>query len=142
MGRVKSALRSYALISDDPAQVLELTDRKVQHFEIGTMVTALCATSKPPYSEFTLCSAGHPAPVLGLPGQGSELVEIPVGPPLGAAPGSQSRFDCFRARFTAQDATNSVPTFNYLVLSNDHTEVLSAGARTPRAMNGTRTVVS
>ncbi|MDT4957069.1 MAG: phosphoserine phosphatase RsbU/P [Pseudonocardiales bacterium] len=87
MGRVKSALRSYALISDDPAQVLELTDRKVQHFEIGTMVTALCATSKPPYSEFTLCSAGHPAPVLGLPGQGSELVEIPVGPPLGAAPG-------------------------------------------------------
>ena len=27
-----------------------------------------------------------------------------------------------------------MPTFNYIVLTNDHTEVLSAGARTPRAM--------
>jgi putative methionine-R-sulfoxide reductase with GAF domain len=89
MGRVKSALRAYALISDGPAHALELTDRKVQHFEIGTMVTAVCVTSKPPYNEFTICSAGHPPPVLGLLGQGSELVEIPVGPPLGAVAGVQ-----------------------------------------------------
>lgn len=84
MGRVKSALRAYALVSDGPAQVLELTDRKVQHFEIGTMVTAVCATSRPPYDEFTVCSAGHLPPVLAVPGRESELVEVPVGPPLGA----------------------------------------------------------
>jgi DNA-binding beta-propeller fold protein YncE len=69
-----------------------------------------------------------------LSAAGPRVEVFDTSPPLGAAPGSQSRFDCFRARFTAQDATNSVPAFNYMVLSNDHTEVLSAGARTPRAM--------
>lgn len=87
MGRVKSALRAYALVSDGPAHVLELTDRKVQHFEIGTMVTVVCATSKPPYDEFTVCSAGHLPPVLAIPGRESELVEVPVGPPLGVVAG-------------------------------------------------------
>ena len=65
---------------------------------------------------------------------GQRVEVFDTSAPLGAAPGSQSRFDCFKARFTAQDLTGSVPTFNYLVLSNDHTEVLNAGARTPRAM--------
>jgi YVTN family beta-propeller protein len=55
-------------------------------------------------------------------------------PPAGAAPGAESRFDCFAARFATQLATGTVPTFNYLVATNDHTQVLSAGARTPRAM--------
>ena len=55
-------------------------------------------------------------------------------PPLGAPPTSESRFRCFQTHFAQQLATGSVPTFNYLVLSNDHTRVLSAGAYTPRAM--------
>jgi len=65
---------------------------------------------------------------------GQRVEVFDTSPPPGAALGSQSRFDCFRTRFTAQDLTGTVPTFNYMVLSNDHTEVLSAGARTPRAM--------
>ena len=59
MGRVKSALRSYALTSGGPAEALELTDRKVQHFEIGAMVTVVCAVSAPPYEQLQVCSAGH-----------------------------------------------------------------------------------
>ncbi|MEA2405291.1 MAG: hypothetical protein QOE08_1938, partial [Thermoleophilaceae bacterium] len=55
-------------------------------------------------------------------------------PPAGAPPGSQSRFDCFKQRFTLQLATNSVPAFNYLVLPSDHTEGTSPGRRTPTAM--------
>jgi phosphoserine phosphatase RsbU/P len=86
MGRVKSALRSYTLIDSDPARVLELTDRKVQHFEIGTMVTVICATSSPPYDQIRICSAGHVPPVLARPGRDSRLVTVPVGPPLGAFP--------------------------------------------------------
>jgi len=86
MGRVKSALRSYALTTGDPARTLELTDRKVQHFEIGTMVTVICATSMPPYEQFELCSAGHLPPVHATPGAAAELVSLPVGPPLGALP--------------------------------------------------------
>jgi DNA-binding beta-propeller fold protein YncE len=69
-----------------------------------------------------------------LSAAGPRVDVFDTSPPVGAAPGSESRFDCFKARFTVQDATGTVPTFNYLVLSNDHTETLSAGARTPRAM--------
>ncbi len=84
MGRVKSALRAYALTSDDPAHVLELTDRKVQHFEFGTIVTVVCATSAAPYRDWRICSAGHPPPVLAAPGAAAELTDLPTGPPLGA----------------------------------------------------------
>ena len=62
MGRLKSALRSYALLGGPPEEVLELTDQKAQHFEIGTMATIVCATSKPPYEEFQVVTAGHPPP--------------------------------------------------------------------------------
>ncbi len=55
-------------------------------------------------------------------------------PPLGAPLDAESRFLCFRTKLTAQLATGTVPTFNYMVLSNNHTRVLSAGAYTPRAM--------
>jgi DNA-binding beta-propeller fold protein YncE len=65
--------------------------------------------------------------------------------PAGAPPGSTSRFDCFRSQqpqhFGAQIASCTtgelgcqVPAFNYLVMTNDHTQGLSVGARTPRAM--------
>ena len=83
MGRVKSALRSYALISDGPAQALELTDRKVQHFEIGTMVTVVCAVTSPPYEQVVVCSAGHLPPILAAPDKEAHLLRLPVGPPLG-----------------------------------------------------------
>ncbi|HKP89388.1 MAG TPA: alkaline phosphatase family protein [Thermoleophilaceae bacterium] len=55
-------------------------------------------------------------------------------PPPGAPPNSESRFDCFKQRFQTQLATNSVPALNYLVYTSDHTQGLSPGRRTPRAM--------
>jgi DNA-binding beta-propeller fold protein YncE len=54
--------------------------------------------------------------------------------PTGAPTGSTSRYDCFDQRFTAQLASNTVPEFNYMVLTNDHTRGLEPGARTPQAM--------
>jgi hypothetical protein len=54
--------------------------------------------------------------------------------PTGAKLGSESRFDCFKTKFSAQVASGTVPAFNYLVLSNDHTEGTTPGRRTPRAM--------
>jgi YVTN family beta-propeller protein len=53
--------------------------------------------------------------------------------PPGAAPGSVSRFDCFKSHFQAQLASNSVPAFNYMVLPLDHTQGVSPGDRTPDA---------
>lgn len=84
MGRVRSALRAYALLGGSPATVLELTDHKVQHFEIGTMVTAVCATSEPPYEKWQIATAGHPPPLIAAPDAAPRLLELPVGPPLGA----------------------------------------------------------
>jgi phosphoserine phosphatase RsbU/P len=94
MGRVRSALRSYALLGGGPAEVLELADRKVQHFEIGTMVTVLAAVATPPYEQFRLASAGHPAPIRAAPGETSTLAPITVGPPLGAFPDITRKETC------------------------------------------------
>jgi serine phosphatase RsbU (regulator of sigma subunit) len=85
MGRVRSALRSYALLGDDPGQVLAMTDRKVQHFEVGHMVTVAAAIVRPPYDELHLALAGHPPPVLAHPDREASLVDADPGPPLGAA---------------------------------------------------------
>ena len=83
MGRVKSALRAYALLGEPPERVVELTNRKVQHFEMHTMVTLACAVAQPPYDRVRICSAGHAPPVLAVPGEQGRLIELPVGPPLG-----------------------------------------------------------
>jgi hypothetical protein len=84
MGRVKSALRAYTLMCDTPQEALRRTDRKVQHFEIGAMITVVCATSSPPYDRFEICSAGHPPPVIARPGRPTEFVPSQAEPPLGA----------------------------------------------------------
>ena len=44
MGRLRSALRAYALEAAEPGEVLERLDRKLQHFEAGQMTTVLYAT--------------------------------------------------------------------------------------------------
>ncbi len=53
--------------------------------------------------------------------------------PSGAPASAHSRFACFKARFQLQLATTGVPTFNYIVLPNDHTEGTTPGRRTPYA---------
>jgi sigma-B regulation protein RsbU (phosphoserine phosphatase) len=87
MGRVRSALRAYALEDYPPDEVLRLVDRKVRHFEIGAMVTVACAVSAPPYDQIQVVSAGHPPPILALPGRPARLVDIDVLPPLGIGSG-------------------------------------------------------
>jgi phosphoserine phosphatase RsbU/P len=89
MGRVRSALRAYALMTDTPETLLELTDRKVLHFEMGTMVTVVCAMSAPPYKEFRIASAGHVPPLLAPSNSPTRVLELPVGVPLGVTPGTK-----------------------------------------------------
>lgn len=88
MGRIRSALRAYALLGGPPQQVLELTDRKVHHFDMGRMTTVLCAVAPPPYERFTISSAGHPGPVLATPGAETRLVPVNANLPLGSIPES------------------------------------------------------
>jgi serine phosphatase RsbU (regulator of sigma subunit) len=83
MGRLRSALRAYAIDSIDPAEVLRRTDRKLQHFEPAEFATAQYAVFEPSLERFTISSAGHPPPVMMAPGEGAFLLDAPPDPPLG-----------------------------------------------------------
>jgi len=91
MGRVRSALRAYALVSDDPAEVLTLLDRKVVHFEAGSLTTALYLRISPDGATIHASVAGHPRPVLVVPGQSGTMLPVPVDPPLGTGRRLQRR---------------------------------------------------
>ena len=54
--------------------------------------------------------------------------------PAGAPSGSYSCVDSFGARFESQLATGTVPTFNYLTMTSDHTRGTQTGFPTPSAM--------
>lgn len=69
MGRMRSALRAYALESSDPADVLKRLDRKMQHFELGALATVVYAVFEPGLGRMHLSSAGHFAPVIAYGGQ-------------------------------------------------------------------------
>jgi putative methionine-R-sulfoxide reductase with GAF domain len=83
MGRLRSALRAYALEVVDPAVVLERLDRKLQHFEPGQMTTVLYCVLDPDLSGVELSCAGHPLPVLAPAGADCAPIDASVDPPLG-----------------------------------------------------------
>jgi hypothetical protein len=85
MGRIRSTLHSYALLGGEPHTVLELTDRKIKHFELDALATVVCAVSAPPYDTFRITLAGHPPPVIAVPNGPSALPDLTVDPPLGVA---------------------------------------------------------
>jgi sigma-B regulation protein RsbU (phosphoserine phosphatase) len=69
MGRLRSALRAYALDYEDPAEVLYRLDRKLCYFEGDISATVVYAVTYPPFDLVTMCNAGHPAPLIASPGQ-------------------------------------------------------------------------
>ena len=91
MGRMRSALRAYALESDDPATVLARLDRKMQHFEPGALATVAYAMFDHGLGRVRICSAGHYPPVIASPGRPAELADVPPGLLIGAVPDAQRK---------------------------------------------------
>jgi phosphoserine phosphatase RsbU/P len=91
MGRMRSALRAYALENRDPAEVLARLDRKIQHFEPGALATVLYAVFDQTLDRVHISSAGHLPPVVAPPGLLAELADIPPDLMIGVAPGVQRR---------------------------------------------------
>lgn len=91
MGRLRSALRAYALDNESPSRVLEKLDRKMTHFESNAMATVSYAVFNPETDELHLSSAGHPAPVLVVPGEAAAVVDALVDPPVGFGLAEQAR---------------------------------------------------
>jgi phosphoserine phosphatase RsbU/P len=85
MGRMRSALRAYALETRDPAEVLGRLDRKMQHFEPDAMATVLYAVIDPALDRMDICLAGHFPPVIACPGQPAELTGVAPGLMIGAS---------------------------------------------------------
>ena len=85
MGRMRSALRAYALETRDPAEVLRRLDHKIQHFETDAMATVSYAMLDPTSGELRTSAAGHFPPVVAAPGQRGALAEIAVDVPIGVA---------------------------------------------------------
>ncbi len=87
MGRLRSALRAYALDHDDPAEVLHRLDRKLCYFESEISATVVYAVTSPPFDLMTICNAGHPAPLIARRGQPfAEIADVSAGLLLGVEP--------------------------------------------------------
>jgi serine phosphatase RsbU (regulator of sigma subunit) len=83
MGRLRSALRAYALDWDNPSDVLTRLDRKARHFETGNLATVLYAMISPARDSMQVSLAGHLAPVVVVPGASARLLDLPVDVPVG-----------------------------------------------------------
>lgn len=76
MGRMRSALRAYALESSDPAEVLHKLNRKIEYFEPEATATVLYAICDPALNRVRVSSAGHWPPVLAVPGSPTRPVDM------------------------------------------------------------------
>ncbi|WP_330276077.1 SpoIIE family protein phosphatase [Lentzea sp. NBC_00516] len=93
MGRLRSALRAYALDYADPAEVLGKLDRKASHFEHDTMATVAYAVIDTASHNMRIAVAGHLPPVLATPEGEARFVDVHVDPPIGFDLGSTGRHD-------------------------------------------------
>jgi serine phosphatase RsbU (regulator of sigma subunit) len=84
MGRIRNALRAYALDSDDPAAVLTRLDDMVCHFEPDEMATVLYAVFDPERRHMMCSVAGHPLPLMMLPTGEAQMIEACIDPPIGS----------------------------------------------------------
>jgi serine phosphatase RsbU (regulator of sigma subunit)/anti-sigma regulatory factor (Ser/Thr protein kinase) len=85
MGRIRTALRAYAVLDPSPGAVVGRLDRLVAHFDPGELATLIYATIDPDLSSMRMVVAGHVPPI--RIGQGrADLVETAGGhdPPLGS----------------------------------------------------------
>ena len=96
MGRMRSALRAYALEASDPAEVLDRLDRKMQHFEPSALATVLYAVVSPELDRAHLCSAGHLPPVMAVPGEKGHLVDLAGDLMIGVDPLARRRVTTVR----------------------------------------------
>jgi putative methionine-R-sulfoxide reductase with GAF domain len=84
MGRIRSALRAYALETLDPADVLTRLDRKIRRFEPNAMATICYAVLDPDHTSLTISNAGHLPPILIRPGHPNRLLTVAPDVPVGA----------------------------------------------------------
>lgn len=83
MGQLRIGLRAYAMTLASPGAVLAALDRLFQGLPDASIATVIYLVLDPTTGEAVVSSAGHPPPVIAVPGCYPVLAEMAVGPPLG-----------------------------------------------------------
>ncbi|RTL70433.1 MAG: GAF domain-containing protein [Pseudonocardiaceae bacterium] len=91
MTQLRTVLRTHALTVADPALLLDQLDRYARAYHPGVMATVWCAVLAPDRSRLDMSSAGHPVPLLALPGQAPEPVAVPPDLPVGVTVAGATR---------------------------------------------------
>ena len=86
MGRLRSALRAYALEHEDPAEVLTRLDRKICHFEADALATVTFGVATAPFTDWLFSSAGHYPPLVGKAGEPAVAADVQPDRLLGVSP--------------------------------------------------------
>ncbi|HET9893876.1 MAG TPA: SpoIIE family protein phosphatase [Streptosporangiaceae bacterium] len=84
MGRMRSALRAYALETTDPAEILERLERKMAHFEPDAVATVLCGVFSLDLQRIQFSNAGHMPPVIASEGAAAAVIPLPADTLIGA----------------------------------------------------------
>jgi anti-sigma regulatory factor (Ser/Thr protein kinase) len=87
MGRLRSALRAYAIDVSSPGEVMQRMDRMFRQLEPSDMATALYGRIDPVDLTFRFASAGHVPPILRERDGTVRILDPPGDPPLGATLG-------------------------------------------------------
>ena len=85
MGRLRTALHSYAIEGHGAGRTLELVDRFVQSLDESAMATAAYAVFDTYTSSLQYATAGHLPPVV-ISGSEARVLDVTPAPPLGAFP--------------------------------------------------------
>ena len=84
MGRLRSALRAYAIESTTPSEALARLGRKFAHFEPNEIATVLYMTIAPDLASIAWSSSGHLPPVMAVPGDDATILDCSPSPPIGS----------------------------------------------------------
>jgi serine/threonine-protein kinase RsbW len=87
MGGLRSAIRAYLLITQDPAEVLRLVDHYAIEQSHGRLATTALAVLDIEAHTIDLASAGHPLPYLAQEGSPAAPLTVPPSRPLGVGGG-------------------------------------------------------
>ncbi len=83
MGQLRNALRAYAFQERGPLLTLRSLSELIGGLEPDAFATAFYAEFDPVTGEFSWANAGHPPPLLAVPGEMSRYLDGPTSPPLG-----------------------------------------------------------
>jgi serine phosphatase RsbU (regulator of sigma subunit) len=84
MGKLRSALRAYALEGHCPSEVLARLNNFTHHLYPGVMATCIYAVYTPDKCALTWANAGHFPPLLAVPDAPAEYLQGEAQPPIGA----------------------------------------------------------